>query len=50
MPYDTKTGKKKPYTKANIKKAKAGKGGLTMSKGKKKSAKKKSAKMNDMYY
>ena len=44
MPHDKK-GKKKPYTKANIKKAKEGKGGLTMKKpAKKKPAKKKPAK------
>lgn len=32
MPYNKKTGKKEPYTKANMKKAAAGKGGLTMKK------------------
>lgn len=39
MPVSKKTGKKVPYTKANIKKAKAGKGGLTMKKSVKKQSK-----------
>ena len=38
MPINKKTGKKVPYTKVNVKKAKAGKGGLKMAK--KKSSKK----------
>ena len=36
MPKDKKTGKKVPYTPANVKKAKAGKGNLTMNKTAKK--------------
>ena len=32
MPYDKKTGKKVAYSAGNMKKAKAGKGGLTMKK------------------
>jgi len=40
MPYSKKTGMKVPYTKSNMKKAKAGRGGLTYKKPVKKTAKK----------
>ena len=39
MPISKKTGKKVPYSVSNIKKAKAGKGGLTMKKPMKKANK-----------
>lgn len=44
MPYDKKTGKKVPYTKANVEKAKSSKGGLSMKKPANKKTMKRSSK------